>query len=300
MVEKLPGGYHDGYLAFWSRYLAADGSFCDNDGCLILPTWNHLWYLAYLWPYTMSLLSLMPALKRAGSWLEQPSSRAAAAWLLPSVPILWLIFVQLWLAPRYPTTHALVDDWTVHAESLPLFMLGYLLAISTWFWDCVKRWRWTTLALAVLAIAIELSLRWLGRHPPAEPLPAWLLRIPWYGIERIARAGYTWLALLAIFGWARTLLDRPFRWLPYCTEAVFPWYVLHQTLIVVLAYWLLPLHLGPIMEPSLVIGGTIAGCLLLHECLIRRVPLLRPLFGLRRKENAGEPQSAAASSAPPA
>src|SRR3546814_6947621 len=101
-------------------------------------------------------------------------------------------------------------------------------------------------------------------------------------IERIARAAYTWTALLAIFGWGQVLLDRRFRWLPYCTEAVFPWYILHQSLIVPLAFWLAPMQLGPVVEPALVLGGTIGGCLLLHELVIRRTPLLRPLFGLKR------------------
>src|SRR5690606_39056274 len=53
VVEQLPGGYDEGYLAFWARYLRGDGSFCDADGCLVLPTWNHLWFVAYLWVYTV-------------------------------------------------------------------------------------------------------------------------------------------------------------------------------------------------------------------------------------------------------
>ena len=137
----------------------------------------------------------------------------------------------------------------------------------------------------MLAIGIELGLRWLGRNPPSGPIPEWAMQLPWYGIERTARVVYTWTALLAIFGWGRALLDRPFRWLPYCTEAVFPWYVLHQTLIVALAYWLVPLRLGAPLEASLVVGGTIAGCLLLHELLIRRVRWMRPLFGLKAAIN---------------
>jgi surface polysaccharide O-acyltransferase-like enzyme len=120
------------------------------------------------------------------------------------------------------------------------------------------------------------------------------MHVPWYAIERIARASYTWMALLAIFGWGRVLLDRPFRWLAYCSEAVFPWYILHQTLIVALAYWLIPMRLGPVVEPALVIGGTIAGCLLLHEYVIRRAPLLRPLFGLKRESDAAPAVAAAA------
>src|SRR5690606_14750768 len=55
LVSGYPGGYQDGYLAFWARYLRADGSFCDEDGCVLLPTWNHLWFVAYLWVYTVAL-----------------------------------------------------------------------------------------------------------------------------------------------------------------------------------------------------------------------------------------------------
>ncbi|RZA19374.1 MAG: acyltransferase [Lysobacteraceae bacterium] len=257
---------------YWQVHPWPEGSFTGWEHGI---TWNHLWYLAYLLPYTLLLLVTMPALQ----WLR-PRLARFGGWLL-LVPAIWLALVRFWLAPRFPETHALFGDWTVHGESLPLFLLGYLLATDTRFWSWVERARWRTLAIAVLAIAVELSLRWIGRHPPEGPLPDWLLQVPWHAIERIARVTYTWAALLAIFGWGRALLDRPFRGLPYCTEAVFSWYILHQTLIVALAYWLIPMRLGPVMESVLVVGGTIAGCLLLHESLIRRSPLLRPLFGVR-------------------
>jgi hypothetical protein len=107
------------------------------------------------------------------------------------------------------------------------------------------------------------------------------MHVPWHEIERIVRATYTWMALLAIIGWSRVLLDKPLRWLPYCSEAVFSWYILHQTLIVVLAYLLIPMRLGPVIEPVLTVSGTVVGCLVLHELLIRRIALLRPLFGLK-------------------
>ncbi|MFT4257756.1 MAG: acyltransferase [Pseudoxanthomonas sp.] len=277
-------GYSGGFTHFYKLYLTA--GLCRDGQCLPTPTWNHLWYLAYLWPYTLLLLALMPALRCVQSWLRTPARADLAGGLLVLVPAAWLAFVQFWLLPRYPETHALIGDWTVHAESLPLFVLGWVLASSAWFWAGVERQRWKTLALAVSCIALELALRWLGRHLPDGPLPDWALHVPWYAVERIGRAGYTWFALLAIFGWGRVLLDRPFCWLPYCTEAVFPWYVLHQTLIIALAYWLIPLRLGSVAEPLLVMGGTVAGCLLMHEFVIRRVSLLRPLFGLKMRAPA--------------
>lgn len=265
-------------VGYWQVHPWPEGSFTGWEHGI---TWNHLWYLAYLWPYTLLLLAIMPALRWARTWCGQAPRMRISAGLLLVAPICWLLAVQLWLAPRYPETHALVGDWTVHAESLPLFLLGYMVSTDASFWSWVRRLRWQATAVALFAIGVELSLRWLSLHPPTDPMTDWLLEIPWYTVERIARVTYTWTALLAIFGWGHRWLDRPFRWLPYCSEAVFSWYILHQTLIVALAYWLVPMRLGAGVESLLVVAGTVAGCLFLHELVIRRVPLLRPLFGLK-------------------
>jgi surface polysaccharide O-acyltransferase-like enzyme len=267
------------FLRYWQVRPWPEGSFSGWEYGI---TWNHLWYLAYLLPYTLLLLVLVPVLRRAAAALALPSRwQPLVAGVLFAGPVAWLAYVYLSLAPNYPRTHALVGDWTVHAESLPAFLLGYVLAANAWFWAWTGKVRWLALALAAIAISVELSLRWIGRHPLTGPLPEWALHVAWHDVERWARATYTWFAMLAIFGWGRAWLDRPFRWLPYCTEAVFSWYVLHQTLIIVLAYRLVPLQLGPVVEPALVVGGTVAGCLLLHEFLVRRNRVLRPLFGLK-------------------
>jgi glucans biosynthesis protein C len=91
---------------------------------------------------------------------------------------------------------------------------------------------------------------------------------------------YTWIAIIAILGWGHALLNRPFRWLPYACEAMYPWYVLHQSLLLFFAWRLLPLGLGPVAEPALVLLGTIGGCAVLHEFIICRTRWVRPLFGM--------------------
>ncbi len=224
----------------------------------------------------MAMIALRRALPVALPQLR--ASMATPALLL--VPIGWEAFCVLWVLPRHPPSHALVGDWFVHAESFPLFVLGYALAHATRFWTWVVQLRWPTLLAALLAIATELSIRHLGRTLDTAQLGAMLASVRWDVIERLARAAYTWLALLALLGWARHRLNRPFAWLPYCTQAVFPWYILHQSLIILALYWLAPLQLGPWLEPALVLLATVAGCLLLHETLIRRVRWLRPLFGM--------------------
>ncbi len=84
------------------------------------------------------------------------------------------------------------------------------------------------------------------------------------------------------------------KWLPYATEAVYPWYILHQTITVVAGVYLSHLSLGPVVEPVMLLVATLGGCLVLHEFIIRRVTVLRPLFGLGprrppRPRPAGDP-----------
>ncbi|MEN1928149.1 acyltransferase [Luteimonas sp. MJ250] len=260
-------------------------------------TWNHLWYLAYAWTYTALVLVLArvagtAGAGRLGAWV---CSRSAACCVL--VPAAWLFACLWWLMPRFPETHALAGDWYAHAKYFAFFLVGWLVACEPQFRERVQAARGRMLALALGAITIELGLRAAGRSLQPGDIPAWALHVDWAMVERMARALYSWTALLAIFGWARALLDRPFRWLPYASEAVYPWYILHQSLIVPLALVAPALAPHSWLEPVVVIAGTVAGCLLLHECLIRRVRWLRPLFGLKpRRETALEPRPSASDS----
>lgn len=282
------GGVPTGFVHFMQRYLQLkpwpEGGWT---GALHGVTWNHLWYLAYLWIYTLVLLALLPVLesgigKRVQAWL----ARLSLAWMVLLPSCLFLGYLQL-LMPRFPETHALVGDWYVHAEYSTVFLFGYLVSRQQDFWQRLARWRWKTLPITLLGITLELGLRAMGRGLwVPERGPEWVTTVPWEVIEHAGRALFMWTAILTIFSWGYTWLNRPFLWLPYATEAVYPWYVLHQSLIVLLAYWLIPLKLGGALESTLVIGGSIAGCLLLHEIVIRRVDILRPLFGLKRKRHS--------------
>jgi surface polysaccharide O-acyltransferase-like enzyme len=237
-------------------------------------TWNHLWYLVYVWAYTILLLALSPL------W-NTPPGRALRAALAPLrrlrgpgllfLPALPLIAWSLLWQERFPETHDLVHDWFIHAEYFSCFVYGRWLGSDMGLWDELQRLRWRSLGFALGVFVVYLPLL---QCLPDDSSPLDI------AVTRTLRWSYCWLMLAAILGWARQLLDRPFAWLPYATEAVFPWYVLHQSLIVGLLYLLLPLHLGPVTEPLLLVCGTVAGCALLHEGLIRRRNWLRPLFGL--------------------
>lgn len=278
VVEQLPGGYSESYWAFYGKYLSDYRGFCDSDGCLRVPTWNHLWFLPYLWSYTVLawlLWRLLPtsALQRLRQWTDV----ALNGWAALIVPVVILSAARLLLVSRFEQTHALTDDWYNHAQYASIFLIGFLAAFNTRFWESLLRLRWLSLAAAGICYAVLIHVWYFSGYNDAQPPPLELrlaLRVIW--------AVDQWCAIAALLGSAYRWREADSPVLRYLTLAVFPLYILHQTVIVVLAHTLKPLQLNPGTEAIILIVVTFALCLGAYE-LIRRCTPLRPLFGLRKQ-----------------
>ena len=189
------------------------------------------------------------------------------------VPLIPLMASGLLVFPHFPyMNYSLVSDWYAHSQYFTFFFIGYLMGTDAGFWAELARMRRWTLALAIAGFCGWLILgEILPDDGTASRQFAMLL------VTYLNR----WSWIVAILGFAHRYLNRPFPWLAYANEAVYPWYVLHQTITVVAGYWLSRLALGPVTEPVLVTIATIEGCALAHEFLIRRSRLLRPMFGMK-------------------
>jgi len=263
-----------GFLRFMGQYL----TFQDFPGEAwageeqIHWTWNHLWYLVYLLFYTLVLIPVARFIDGPGKAIRTGFRNLRGVWLV-IVPVMPLMLYFNYVLPSFPDmTHAFVDDWYAHAMYFTFFLFGYLIGRDQGFWEELKRLRKITLGLAIVFFILFMvrhsllpddSSNWQNQ---ASALITYLNR---------------WLWIITVFGWGFHLLNRPMKWLPYATEAVYPWYILHQTITLVVGYNLSQLQLGPVVEPALVLLATVGGCLLLHEYVIRRTRLLRPFFGLK-------------------
>ncbi|MET3652247.1 acyltransferase family protein [Dyella japonica] len=275
-------GFGHFLLRYWTGGPWPAGAF---DGWQFGVTWNHLWYLPYVWNFTLLLIMLLPALESG------PGQRMIAALhrlrgrpllVLPALPMLaW----NLLLAARFPQNHAVIGDWYAHASYATMFFYGYAIGTHPALWTELARLRRRSLGMAVFCFAAFVLLDRLG---DLVDLGGWSSATLAAGhhIVRVLRFLYMWSAIAAVLGWGHQYLNRPFRWLPYAREAVFPWYILHQSVMLALAYVLIPLKLGAVWEPALLLLGTVAGCAALHELVIRRTRWLRPLFGLDARPRA--------------
>jgi peptidoglycan/LPS O-acetylase OafA/YrhL len=266
---------------FWTRYATGAGRWCGVDGkCLTTPTWNHMWFVAYLLFYTLVLAGLLLVWKRLGEHLQAAAERALSGVGLFVWPILFLGLMRAWLYARFGETHALVGDHYVHAVSGAAFLLGFGLAKSEILRGRLTAARWPALALALAAYAGWAAYVWVYRNDTPVPAPGLKL------IMRFVFATDAWCAIVAILGFGAKHLNRGGPALRYLTVGVFPFYLIHQTLIVVLAHYLAKLNLPQPLEAVILIGLTFAGCLATYE-IVRRIPGIRMLFGLKAAPAVG-------------
>lgn len=263
-----------GFLDFMGRYL----TFQDFPGEAwggeeqIVWTWNHLWYLPYVFFYSMVLIPIAIFLDGRGRRFRDWFQSLRGLWIV-LVPIVPLMIYGNFVFPKFPyISHALLDDWYAHAMYGTFFVIGYIIGRDEGFWAELARLRMLTLAGA-LAFFVLFQLR--NAYMPDDP--GFLIEQASALITYLNR----WLWLLTVLGWGHHFWNRPMGRLEYATEAIFPWYILHQTITVVAGYNLSQYALGPVVEPTLVLLATVLGCFVLHEYVIRRTPFLRPFFGLK-------------------
>ncbi|HWW73136.1 MAG TPA: acyltransferase family protein [Duganella sp.] len=275
VVEKL--AYKGGYGEFMHLYITGYKGFCRGDDCLDLPTWNHLWFVAYLWVYTMLIGGIAwLAGARLQSW-SNALGRLLTGWKIIVLPVIGLAIARFALADSFPATHGLFDDWYNHAEYFFLFMLGVMLAMQTGFWAEVEKLRWTALGLWLLSWAAI-----VGYYSIPEAQAALPAVTQWKPLMRVIYCLCQWAPILAVCGFGHRHLAFDSAKRRYLTEAVFPVYILHQTLIVSMAHWFKPLKLAQGIEGMMLIVLTFCISFGVFE-VVRRVGVLRPLFGLGRR-----------------
>lgn len=269
-----------GYFSFWLHYINPNTDLLrDHHSPIGLLTWNHLWFLPYLWCYSVLVLIIAPLLNTLAKYLQPLPGSIALLLVMASLICAWFTLRQ-----AYPSSHALVNDWYNHAKYFSVFIAGYLFALQGNWWQKVIAFRrWFLLAALVGYSLIIADRNGLFDSVPASFGESFSGRLLVGAVLALNHWGW----ILALIGYAGRYLskrtntvDKDGKLLHYANNAILPWYMLHQTLIIVFAVWLMPLALPVGVEATLLIILTCAGCWAGYE-LVKRFWLSRWLFGLK-------------------
>jgi len=249
-------------------------------GVLFAISW-HLWFLGYLFVFSAAALPLLGR-AAAGPRARIVHSLAALStrwWGLGALGIP-LVVLRTILNARFPA----YLDWSDTLVWFAAFLLGWLFVTDSRFLSAVRAQAgaWVTagcagFGLLLTAYARGYLVQWLAR-----PAYTWD-----YLIFQIVSGIHTWAWLLGITGMALRRLHFSGRSLDYAGEAVMPFYMLHYAVILTIGVFVVRWETAIFWKILVISVSSFVVTCAIYEVAIRRIPLLRTLFGMKavRQEN---------------
>ena len=231
----------------------------------------HLWYLLYLFVFSIALYPLMRWLKGTGrgflfrldGWL----SKSGVAYIL-ALPIILLL-----LLPSDFPLMGMNGGWP-YLTYLFFLLWGFLIIADERLQESIRKLRWVSLSAGLL-LAIGSVIVYSQIANP-DTLSA---RLILFGVMRTFGG---WICVLAFFGLTRQYLTMRTPRLSYANEAVLPFYILHQTILLVVGYFVLQWALPDVLEWAIIVVISFAGIMAIYEYLVRRWNVMRFLFGMKQ------------------
>jgi hypothetical protein len=266
---EFVGNYFEFYPAMAFVGVYPEGNF----------SWHHLWFLPYLLLFSLVLTPAFRYLvKKPLAWIIRKAKSLAAYKFGLFALAIPLVFWYVFLKPRFPSTHALVGDWFNIINYCTLFFYGFLLmGLKDVLWTNLIKNRRLYLITAIVSFSFLMLL--------------------WFGVGNFSakrefsdaiQAINAWAWILALISYSAAYLNKPSRKLSYANEAVYPFYILHQTIIVALGYYLRNVDMCLFVKFSIMVIGTFGITWLIYEFGIRRYAWIRPLFGMKGKKKNNE------------
>jgi glucan biosynthesis protein C len=272
-LDRLTHGeFHGSFLEFlplcFQDWHLWDGNFA----------WSgvHLWYLEDLFLFTLVFLPLFAALKSPfGRRITAALAHLSAC---PGVIFLWALplGLQLILLDPFGIIHpGFSEDITRLIWFPPFLIYGFLVFSESQIQQAIMDQRRAALALALVLTLLGAVLGDLE----GPDVTFWL-----FALVMILGGLLIWSSLLAILGYGMRYLTSNHRLLSYANESVLPLYILHQPVILILGYFIIPLSI-PILVKYLIIAPSAFGITLgMYEFGIRRLNPVRRVFGLKPRK----------------
>ncbi|MDH4299448.1 MAG: acyltransferase family protein [Dehalococcoidia bacterium] len=275
-LERLSHGEFSGnFFQFFPHYFDGMYAFGGNFAW----TGMHLWYLMMLSVFSVILLPMfLPRAKTGVSPAQSIAAKLGRPWVLP---LLWVPVAAAALLSK-PLGLGFTEQmgsWDVLSYAV-FFVLGYMLFASTGLQEAIRKQGGWFLLAAVVFSAAHLILKF-SIHPA-------------FYEDIDIRLFATWGWIVGLFWLGGRFLNFTNRFLVHVNEMVLPFYILHQTVIVIVAYFVVQTGLAIPLKYGITAVISFAVIVALYELLVSRIGVLRFLFGMRKKAAAPESRRAAA------
>jgi surface polysaccharide O-acyltransferase-like enzyme len=281
-MERLTQGFQGNYLDFYPTIFEGKPYPEGNT------SWHHLWFILYLFIYNLIGAPLFVWMRSpiGRSWMTTLNWMSENKWIY--ILVLPGVIVYTSLSVRFPQTNDLIHDWSRLPYWFLFLLAGFLCIAHEPFLKSLERNRRISLLLAFCTIICINYFRWNGLEP-WDTISNWendwrtYAFLPLYPLT-------SWFWVLALIGYGKTYINRSHKMLAYINEAVYPFYILHQTIIVILAFYVVNVSDSILSKYLFIVILSFGLSIMIYHLIIRPNPACRYLFGMspRKKRVAND------------
>jgi glucan biosynthesis protein C len=234
----------------------------------------HLWFLGFLFAYSVLALPIKQWLKiytgtRFVDWLARVCERRGGllVFLLP------LILVQLLLRPFFLAEH----DWADFIITLIFYLAGFILLSDARFAKSIQRDWPIMLAIGISSTLFFFAIGAMGvamDWAVAVGTPEFFLLWTVFSIN-------SWCWTLVVLNIGMRSMNYTNNWLRYGQEMIMPFFLVHQPVIITIAFFVVQWELNLWLKLLIVVLSSFAISLGVYELLVKRITPLRRLFGMK-------------------
>lgn len=238
-------------------------------------SWHHLWYLVYLFFISMVFIPFITFFRSAKyAAFERGVEKLASFRGGLLLPFLLLIGSQWLLKPYFPhQTNDFINDWAFICLYFLYFLFGFVLLGNAKVVDCIVRDRYLWLFITLTAAIIMFSIMYVFYSLPR----VWIL----YDILALLQG---WTIGLTFLAFAKKYVNVDSAWRKQLNQAIYPIYLLHQPILIVMAYFVIQLHVSILLKALLITLSTLCIVWAVYRFLILPFNAARVIFGLKKKD----------------
>lgn len=245
-------------------------------------SWHHLWFILYLFVISLFIAPFLKLFRSNGYlrfsiWLERLANRPLAL----NMVVLIIIATQLLLRPYFPeNTHALVNDWAYMAFYIIFFLAGFMLLSNKNIIDSIRKQKKLYLGEAAVATGIMFASPHLFSNEAVVDK-----------VWHISSFFLAWSCGLAAIGYAKQYLNRDSMLRKVANEAIYPFYLLHQPIILVLGFLLNRMEMPDFYRFLILTISSFGITCSLYWFVVRPFNITRVIFGMKPVARTKEPSS---------
>jgi hypothetical protein len=257
--ERLAQGFeYDSYLDFYLQSFSTGFYPYGNI------SWAHLWFVAYLLIYSLLSIPLFRLIRKSP---QTGLSRVhPLLWALP------MIVVYALLKPYSTGVQNIFNDLAMFSFYWMVFIAGFIVCDKDYF-EKIGKHLVLYAALAIVLMILNYVLKWKSGGSRETGLFLY--------ISSIVKISTSWVWVLLLIAAGKKWLDRkPGKWLSILNESVYPVYILHQTAIICIAYFVVGESWSIAVKFTIITSGTLISSFGIY-LLARQFRITRSLFGLK-------------------